>query len=265
MLLLLLFSLLFQEEEEERSDRWNDFLERQAESAYLPVNGLYSEQDNASSQAQDTSIQVEERVSRKDGENGDLQSGKKCENLSKETASEETLLKEKRIHRIQTWAKIRSSLGAIEYMMSFRVKKKNTILKEIVIGSGDHLTPIDEVRPLKGASEDDSEEEFYDVERSDPIQDVPSSDGVNASSGGNRAGDGASLEPFFPWKEELESLVRGGVPMAIRGEVQSILLRFPPLFICLKLTVGNRRTLHVGSEFHLKMTADLFKVRTETN
>lgn len=25
---------------------------------------------------------------------------------------------------------------------------------------------------------------------------------------------------YFPWREELESLVRGGVPMALRGEVQ---------------------------------------------
>ncbi|RWR85868.1 Rab-GTPase-TBC domain-containing protein [Cinnamomum micranthum f. kanehirae] len=213
------YANIYKEEEEERSDRWNDFLERQAESAQLAANGLYSEQGNAVSQAQDTSIQEEERVLRKEGENGVLQNGEKCENLSTKTASDETLAKKKRIHRVQTWAKIRSSLGAIEYMMRFRLKKKNTILKDINTGSGEHLTPIDEARPLKGASEDESEEEFYDVERSDPIQDVPSGDGVNASTGGNRAGVGSSLDPFFPWKEELESLVRGGVPMAIRGEL----------------------------------------------
>ena len=33
----------------------------------------------------------------------------------------------------------------------------------------------------------------------------------------------ATQEPFFPWEEELKCLVRGGVPMALRGEVQSVL------------------------------------------
>lgn len=57
----------------------------------------------------------------------------------------------------------------------------------------------------RGGCENDSEDEFYDVERSNPVQDDESSDGTCMSA--------------CPWKEELEVLVRGGAPMALRGEV----------------------------------------------
>lgn len=57
----------------------------------------------------------------------------------------------------------------------------------------------------RGGCENDSEDEFYDVERSNPVQDDESSDGTCMSA--------------CPWKEELEVLVRGGAPMALRGEL----------------------------------------------
>ena len=53
--------MLFQEEEEERSDRWNSFLDRQAESSELATDGLVVGEgekvlgDEAAGQEADTS------------------------------------------------------------------------------------------------------------------------------------------------------------------------------------------------------------------
>ncbi|KAK8987161.1 hypothetical protein V6N11_055473 [Hibiscus sabdariffa] len=67
-----------------------------------------------------------------------------------------------------------------------------------------------------GASEEDSDDEFYDAERSDSVQDSPTSGSGSTRTGGGA--DAAPTESLFPWKEELEVFVRGGVPMALRGE-----------------------------------------------
>ncbi|MBA0808933.1 hypothetical protein Gohar_024632, partial [Gossypium harknessii] len=101
--------------------------------------------------------------------------------------------------------------------MSIRVKKKDNLSKdERETGQGKPLTPTEDVRVPKGASEEDSEDEFYDAERSDPVQDSPTSDSGSTTTGA-AAADAAPIESLFPWKEELEVLVRGGVPMALRG------------------------------------------------
>ncbi|XP_018458148.1 uncharacterized protein LOC108829000 isoform X3 [Raphanus sativus] len=92
---------------------------------------------------------------------------------------------EKKVLRFhQIWTEIRPSLRAIEDLMSARVKLESS---------------------KRGGCENDSEDEFYDVERSNPVQDDESSDGTCMSA--------------CPWKEELEVLVRGGAPMALRGEL----------------------------------------------
>ncbi|KAF2295864.1 hypothetical protein GH714_034686 [Hevea brasiliensis] len=101
-------------------------------------------------------------------------------------------------------------------MMSIRVKKGQS--------TQDHQETkkepsIEDAKSAKGVSEEDSEDEFYDVERSDPVQEGPSGGSVSASGTGATAADVASLESLFPWKEELDVLVRGGVPMALRGEL----------------------------------------------
>ncbi|CAM8998896.1 unnamed protein product [Rhodiola kirilowii] len=44
-------------------------------------------------------------------------------------------------------------------------------------------------------------------------------DATNYSKDEVAIGDGVSTESFFPRKEELEFLVRGGVPKALQGEV----------------------------------------------
>ncbi|MBA0871557.1 hypothetical protein Goshw_027467 [Gossypium schwendimanii] len=104
-------------------------------------------------------------------------------------------------------------------MMSVRVKKKGILSKdEQKTSQGKPLTPTEDARSPKGASEEDSDDEFYDAERSDPVQDSPTSGSGSTRTGGG-ADDAAPTESLFPWKEELEVLVRGGVPMALRGEL----------------------------------------------
>ncbi|GMP22807.1 hypothetical protein CsSME_00000659 [Camellia sinensis var. sinensis] len=111
-------------------------------------------------------------------------------------------------------------------MMSIRVKKKSNLAKnEQDTGIGKPLPPVEEVKSAKGASEEDSEEEYYDVERSDPTQDAPSSDSVSAPM--PTATDVVPPESFSSWKEELECLVRGGVPMALRGELWQAFVGVP--------------------------------------
>lgn len=207
------YANIYKEEEEERSERWNIFLEQQAESAQLPVNGLSADEHNKALHGEATEKDVDanpEKVVQK------LGSDDSNENV---TEKESQGVAETKTHRIQIWTEIRTSLHAIEEMMSARVKKRRDSSKnEKETGLGKHHAPVEEARSLKGASEEDSEDEFYDVERSDPVQDVPSSDSSNASATAS-AGDVVPLETSFPWKEELECLVRGGVPMALRGEL----------------------------------------------
>jgi hypothetical protein len=149
---------------------------------------------------------------------------------------------ETRIHRVQLWSIIRSSLHIIEDMMRTRVKKKTASVKdernkkgvskdEQITETEKSLYHSDDAKSSKGACEEDSDEEFYDVERSDPSPDTPLVDGLSTSANGIAA-DAAPLEDSSPWKEELEVLVRGGVPMALRGEVTYIYMRHPFLLMC---------------------------------
>ncbi|XP_022743355.1 TBC1 domain family member 8B-like isoform X2 [Durio zibethinus] len=218
------YANIYKEEEEERSDRWNDFLERQAESAQLPINELPSEEGKEVSNveaAEDGNNEVQK------GAEGDDLCEKKSgsDSLSENDTEKEKVQSapEKRVHRIQIWTEIRPSLRAIEDMMSIRVKKKGSLSKddqETGRAKSSILTPTEDARFPKGASEEDSEDEFYDAERSDPVQDAPTSDSMSTTTGAvAAAADAAHTESLHPWKEELEVLVRGGVPMALRGEL----------------------------------------------
>ncbi|CAL8124846.1 unnamed protein product [Prunus armeniaca] len=212
------YATIYKEEEEERSERWKSFLELQAESAQLPAIGLSKEQDNKALLSEASEHEPDSNLEK--GVDGDDLSDQKAgsDSLTKnDNEKEELEAKDTKTHGIQIWNEIRPSLHAIETMMSVRIKKKNNLSKhEQDTGTGKPLTPLEEARSPKGASEEDSEDEFYDVERSD--QDVPSSDSVSASATG-AASDTVPSESVFPWKEELEVLVRGGVPMALRGEL----------------------------------------------
>ncbi|XP_030548870.2 TBC1 domain family member 2A-like isoform X1 [Rhodamnia argentea] len=213
------YANIYKEEEEERSERWNNFLEHQAETAQLPVNALASEIDGTILEHnQDANDHLKDGV--EGGEPTVDKSG--SEGFTSNVLEKELpASKESRVHRVQIWTEIRPSLCAIEDMMSLRVKKKGSTKKnEQSTESAKLVLPFEEARSPKGASEEDSEDEFYDVEKSessDHIQDSVSSDSSNVTA--PEATVDAPLESSFPWKEELEVLVRGGVPMALRGEL----------------------------------------------
>ncbi|RDX76752.1 TBC1 domain family member 8B [Mucuna pruriens] len=226
------YANIYKEEEEERSDRWSSFLDRQAESSELATDRLVvgeSEKvlgDEAAEQEADASLEM--------GVDGHEPSNRVpgASDIAAENGSEKEEVpssEETKVHRIQLWTEIRPSLRSIEDMMSVRVKKKTGSAKDERIKKGvlkdEQITetaksPLhsDDVKSPKGACEEDSEEEFYDVERSDPSPDMPLVDGTSASANGITA-DATPPEASFPWKEELEVLVRGGVPMALRGEL----------------------------------------------
>lgn len=216
------YANIYKEEEGERSERWNNFLEREVETAQVPVNALASEIDGNISQHESNNRDANDHL--KDNVEGEEPTGDEpgSDGLTSNVLEKEIpALKESRVHRVQIWTEIRPSLHAIEDTMSLRVKRKGSSKKnEQSTESAKLVLPLEEARSPKGAFEEDSEDEFYDVEKSeasDHIQDTVSSDSSNVTA--PEAMVDCPLESSFPWKEELEVLVRGGVPMALRGEL----------------------------------------------
>ncbi|KAF0891199.1 hypothetical protein E2562_009387 [Oryza meyeriana var. granulata] len=181
------YANIYKEEEEERSERWKNFLDRQAEY------------DESSGEDARVSPSVEDEEAGKNAEDGrsKLLDGQK--------------VKQQRPHKIQIWSEIRPSLGHIGEMMSLRVKKKQSSVDKENAANELHSANNEENKPSE-----DSDDEFYDVEKVDPNQEGPVADSADADSGMN--GD-AYQEGHYPWKEELECLVRDGLPMALRGEL----------------------------------------------
>lgn len=194
---------IYKEEEEERSDRWSSFLEdHHADSTDEPSS------ENSHAQFSDSGKEKEDdKLGAKDVTPDDANGEEGFPDM------------EKSVHRVQLWTEVRPSLRSIEELMSVRVKKKVDLSKgEQEDPKGKSSPSSDDAKSTKGASENDSEDEFYDVERTD-VQDGSSSDG-NSVSGIPVAGDATSFSASTcPWKEELEVLIRGGVPMALRGEL----------------------------------------------
>ncbi|KAG8078411.1 hypothetical protein GUJ93_ZPchr0007g6372 [Zizania palustris] len=96
-------------------------------------------------------------------------------------------------------------------MMSLRVREKQSSADRENATSELHHVNNEESKPSE-----DSDDEFYDVEKVDPNQEGPVADSTDADSGVNGV---ASQEGYYPWKEELECLIRDGLPMALRGEL----------------------------------------------
>jgi hypothetical protein len=194
-----------QEEEEERSDRWKSFLERRTESP--------------GHDAKDA-LPVDGAVA--------------CVEENETESSQ--LLHEKStqgLHKLESWKPIRSSLGSIEQTMGLRVEKKHLSAGRLQSKESTHSVTVEEAK-VSG----DSDDEFYDADKVDPSQEVQPGDSVNAEIGN------MSQEETYSLKEQLECLVHGGLPMALRGEVQPVScsfssygcnFRFFGSFICLLL------------------------------
>jgi len=93
---------------------------------------------------------------------------------------------------VQRWAEIRPSLIAIEEIFSSRVKGKK----------------------MKGAKINRNNSHLPSIEESEPVD-----DSINGSKEENSLVDQDLPELISRWKE-LESLVQGGVPKDLRGEVK---------------------------------------------
>ncbi|XP_010554563.1 PREDICTED: TBC1 domain family member 8B-like isoform X2 [Tarenaya hassleriana] len=211
------YANIYKEEEEERSERWNNFLEHHVESVESSADGS----PGNSCRLPDENEKKREDELNKDAEGEGLHTDKSDSDGTPGNGREEDGRPnaEKKVHRVQLWTEIRPSLRAIEDLMSVRVKTKKDALNEEQDAQKTKSSPsLDDAKFSKGASENDSEDEFYDVERSDPVQDSSSSDGTSVS-GMSSVAEATSTIAACPWKEELEVLVRGGVPMALRGEL----------------------------------------------
>lgn len=230
--LTLFFACKLQEEEEERSDRWNSFLEDHAESVVSSMNGS-SENNHVHPTESD---KIKEEGLNNSAQGKDLHSDKLGSDLTPGNVREEDeqLNAENNVRRFQIWTEIRPSLRPIEDLMSVHVRKKEDSSNGEQEAQKLKSSPSnDEAKSSNGVYENDSEDEFYDVERSDPVQNG-FSDGTSVSSMSAAAdADAASLVSSCPWKEELEVLVRAGAPMALRGEVINLAM----LHYCLLLSI----------------------------
>ncbi|KAI3696780.1 hypothetical protein L6452_29315 [Arctium lappa] len=188
------FDSIYKKEEEERSTKWRCFLEQNAE---LDLNASVEESIAKSEVTEPKTNPVAESS----GEGNVLSDRKPKNDNETESVSEKVVSEPKQTKKpvVRNWAEVRSSLNVIENMMCRRVKSRIKMTNDPKSSSQTHLQPIKE----EGPPDEDSKEESRDNER-------PNSSGEESP--------GATLESSFPWKE-LESLVRGGVPRDLRGEV----------------------------------------------
>jgi hypothetical protein len=113
--------------------------------------------------------------------------------------------------KIEIWTPIRPSLSNIEQMMRLRVEKKQHSAGKQHIKDGTHPVKVEQ-----GKLSEDSDDEFYDVDKVDPAQEDQSGEPADTDVGSR------SQEEDYISKEELECLVHGGLPMALRGEVRPV-------------------------------------------
>uniref|UniRef100_M8CDQ2 TBC1 domain family member 8B n=1 Tax=Aegilops tauschii TaxID=37682 RepID=M8CDQ2_AEGTA len=130
-----------------------------------------------------------------------------------ETPFDKGLLDELEPIKVESWRRVRASLSIIEKMMSSRVVKRNDTANAISGEVATQLASIEEDRAVEETHEGNSAEESYDAEKVDRSQDGAPGDSTSVTLEGDNGGS------YFPWREELESLVRGGVPIALRGEM----------------------------------------------
>ena len=108
--------------------------------------------------------------------------------LSDSSKAEE--MQETKRKEIRTWGPIRPNLDSIQKMMCARIKNRAFL----AVNDDDHVSSIQKHLPC-------IDEEIHEIERDKE----KSLDDID--------------ESFFPWKAEQESLVQGGVPKSLRGEV----------------------------------------------
>ncbi|EOA28762.1 hypothetical protein CARUB_v10024994mg [Capsella rubella] len=120
---------------------------------------------------------------------------------------DEKTQKETKSRSVIEWAHIRPCLKSIEAMMCSRVKNVKYMQNKQQTIAGDHASSLASIEESEQNSmENDRDSETF-TSRSHSIKEE------------HDAQSNVSPEPFFPWYEELEVLVRLGVPKDLRGEV----------------------------------------------
>lgn len=238
--LLNLKHVTFQEEEGERSQKWKEFLEQQAEFTrpcqskednteplVSEVTEQPSDPDQAANEGRDDSaeqcgaiseVTAVEKVSSEEGNSSEKGSVRSVS--FKEAPSSQ----HGKPREVKTWADISPSLYCLDNMMSVRIKKSGNMNSTSMRCETNDLPSIDEARSSDGGSEDDNER----------------IDSANAPAVETSSGDKLLPEICFPTKQELESLVQGGVPKDLRGEVQ-----FYPCTNCLIFTCPALKFLYI--------------------
>lgn len=134
--------------------------------------------------------------------------------------------------KVESQRRVRAALSIIDKMMSSRVVKGGNGANDTHGKDGAQLASIEEEGRTAEVSHDGDPAEVEEscvAEKVELGQETPDDSTGTALEGGN---DGS----YFPWREELESLVRGGVPMALRGEVQlqPVLQIAAVCFVCVR-------------------------------
>ncbi|KAI5639458.1 hypothetical protein M9H77_00599 [Catharanthus roseus] len=198
---------IYKVEEEERLQKWKAFLKQQEEYA---LSNLYWEENATCVEVQDIqqSKPVQELI-REGDDSGEVES---VGNTHNETDSGKDIpaVVQGKSCEVHTWAQIRPSLSHIDYMMSSRVKKRKGMKDEQIAIEHNRLPSVEEGRH--------SEEEF-ELANWEEFNDNTVDGSMNSTEAGNTPSVGVASESSFPWKEELEFLVQGGVPRDLRGEV----------------------------------------------
>lgn len=207
------YAEIYKEEEEERQQKWNRFLKQQEEYAlsnFHTDENLHREENAKAVDAEESEKckPVQEVI--RDGD--DSFQVESVGNINEEIGSQRGILAvtEQKSRDVQKWSQIRSSLSHIECMMSFRVKKRKNMKDVHIPVEHDHIPSTEQGSHLAEDFEQENEKE---------LSGNLVHDGMNTSKAEDISSCGVSSEPSFPWNEELEFLVHGGVPRDLRGEV----------------------------------------------
>ncbi|XP_076941616.1 uncharacterized protein LOC143611252 [Bidens hawaiensis] len=196
------FNRIYKSEEKERSTKWRVFLQQQEElgqtNSSIEEDVVKADADVTANETKHIPESVEEENVNVASDDTPRNDDNQTDNAPEKVASETPKVKKP---VVENWAEVRLSLSNIENMMCRRVKHEP---------KNDHEKQLHTIHE-GGPTGEDSNEESNDNEQPNSTE---SSDEV---------------ESLFPWKE-LESLVRGGVPRDLRGEVldctSSIVLHF---------------------------------------
>ncbi|XP_062231618.1 uncharacterized protein LOC133929049 [Phragmites australis] len=183
---------------EHKRDAYGFAVRPQHLQRYKEYAGIYKEEEEERSDRWKNFL---ERQSESSGQDvGENSRGNGSESLHEKTTPGP--------RKIEIWTPIRPSLSNIKQMMSLRIEEKQYSVGKHQAKDGTHPVKVEE-----GKLSEDSDDEFYDVDKADPSQEVHSGDTANADVGSR------SQEENYISKEELECLVHGGLPMALRGEL----------------------------------------------